>query len=244
MSSIVIWIAAIFDAVSESPDGRLPARVKCTECGHEFLVGFSCKCKKFCPSCAQKRTVEYGEWLLTNVLKAVPHRQWVFSIPKRLRIYFMYDRKLLAKLSKCGWDVIQTFLKSASSYDDAMPGASIAVHTSGDFFNFHPHLHGIVADGCFHDDGSFQMAPDFHQEDLEEAFRYEVLKMLKKEGKINDVTIENMLSWHHSGFHVYVGSKIWPEDETGLENLARYIVTTFKNISIKESYEIQILRSI
>jgi hypothetical protein len=46
--------------------------------------------------------------------------------------------------------------------------------------------------------------------------------MLKKEGKINDVTIENMLSWHHSGFHVYVGSKIWPEDETGLENLARY----------------------
>ena len=27
----------------------------------------------------------------------MPHRQWVFSIPKRLRIYFMMDRKLLAK---------------------------------------------------------------------------------------------------------------------------------------------------
>jgi hypothetical protein len=30
--------------------------------------------------------------------KDVPHRHWVFSIPKRLRIYFLYDRKLLAKL--------------------------------------------------------------------------------------------------------------------------------------------------
>ena len=29
----------------------------------------------------------------------MPHRQWVFSIPKRLRIYFMFDRSLLTKLS-------------------------------------------------------------------------------------------------------------------------------------------------
>jgi hypothetical protein len=42
--------------------------------------------------------------------------------------------------------------------------------------------------------------------------------------KINDATLENMLSWHHSGFHVYVGNKIWPDDEAGLENLAKYIV--------------------
>ena len=68
------------------------------------------------------------------------------------------------------------------------------------------------------------MAPNFDRQDLEAAFQYEVLKMLKKEGKINDATIENMLSWHHSGFHVYVGGKIWPDDESGLENLAKCIV--------------------
>ncbi|WP_291460325.1 transposase [Desulfobacula sp.] len=61
-------------------------------------------------------------------------------------------------------------------------------------------------------------------EDLEEAFQYEVLKMLKKEGKINDAIIENMLSWYHSGFHVYIGDRIYPQDTTGLGNLARYIV--------------------
>jgi hypothetical protein len=61
-------------------------------------------------------------------------------------------------------------------------------------------------------------------EDLEEAFQYEVLKMLKKEGKINDVIIENMLSWHHSGFNVYIGDRIEPDDKAGLGNLARYII--------------------
>jgi hypothetical protein len=39
-----------------------------------------------------------------------PHyRQWVFSLPKRLRTYFMYDRSFLAKLSKCGNQVLISF---------------------------------------------------------------------------------------------------------------------------------------
>ena len=33
-----------------------------------------------------------------------------------------------------------------------------------------------------------------------------------------------MMTWHHSGFHVHVGERIRPEDEKGLENLARYII--------------------
>jgi len=45
--------------------------------------------------------IEFGQWLCEDVLKYVPHRQWVFSIPKRLRIYFMLNRRLLAKLSPC-----------------------------------------------------------------------------------------------------------------------------------------------
>ncbi len=34
------------------------ARVKCEECGHEFLLAFSCKRRHFCPSCHQKRVVK------------------------------------------------------------------------------------------------------------------------------------------------------------------------------------------
>jgi len=31
------------------------ARVKCEDCGHEYLLAFSCKRRHFCPSCHQKR---------------------------------------------------------------------------------------------------------------------------------------------------------------------------------------------
>ncbi|MEE4111505.1 MAG: transposase [Desulfobacteraceae bacterium] len=78
--------------------------------------------------------------------------------------------------------------------------------------------------GCFLGDNSFHVASGLMGQDLEEAFQYEVLKMLKKEGKINAAIIENMLSFRHSGFHVYFGPTIWPDDEKGLENLARYII--------------------
>ncbi len=200
------------------------ARVRCEECGHEYLLAFSCKRRQFCPSCHQKRVIEYGEWLLSNVLRDVPHRQWVFSIPKRLRIYFLFDRKLLAKLSICAWKVIKRYLQSSVADNDAVPGTSIAVQTYGDFLNFNPHLHAIVSDGCFSKDGDFYMAPGFMLEDLKEIFQYEVLKMLKKEGKITDAIIENMLSWRHSGFHVYIGDRILSDDQTGLGNLARYII--------------------
>ncbi len=200
------------------------ARVRCEGCGHEYLLAFSCKRRHFCPSCHQKRVVEYSEWLLGEVLENVPHRQWVFSIPKRLRIYFLYDRKLLSKLSRCGWNVIRTCLETTSFDEDAKPGASIAVHTYGDFLNFNPHLHAIVPDGCFLGDSDFRMAPMITGKDLSEAFRHEVLSMLKKEGKITDAVIENMMSWHHSGFHVHIGERIWAEDHQGLESLARYII--------------------
>lgn len=36
-------------------------RVKCKDCGHEYLLAFSCKRRHFCPTCHQKRVVEFGE---------------------------------------------------------------------------------------------------------------------------------------------------------------------------------------
>ena len=168
--------------------------------------------------------IEFGEWLCEDVLKYVPHRHWVFSIPKRLRIYFMFDRRLLAKLSQCAWKVLSLYLKEAAPYEDATPGAVIAVQSYGDFQNFHPHLHILATDGCFYNDGAFMVCPPPEPGALDALFRYEVLKMLRAEGKITDAVIENMMCWHHSGFSVYCGKTIWPGDEEGLENLARYII--------------------
>jgi len=174
--------------------------------------------------CHQKRVVEFGEWLCEEVLKHVPHRQWVFSIPKRLRIYFLFDRKLLTKLSRCAWKVLNLYLTQAVPYDDAKAGAAIAVQSFGDFQNFNPHLHALATDGCFYNDAAFMVCPPPDTGDLEKLFRYEVFKMLKAEGKITDCVIANMMNWRHSGFNVYCGKAIWPHNEEGLESLARYII--------------------
>jgi hypothetical protein len=40
-----------------------------------------------------------GKWLCSRVLKKVPHRHFVFTIPKMLRWYFLYYRDLLSDLS-------------------------------------------------------------------------------------------------------------------------------------------------
>lgn len=168
--------------------------------------------------------IEFGEWLCGEVLKYVPHRQWVFSIPKRLRPYFMTDRKLLSELSRSAWKVLSHYLKSGVSYDDAVPGAVVAIQTFGEFQNGNPHLHVIATDGCFNNDGYFMVGTRPCAKDLEYAFRQEVFKFLKKNGKINDAVIENMMNWHHSGFNIYCGEAIWPYNQDGLENLARYII--------------------
>ena len=99
-----------------------------------------------------------------------------------------------------------------------------AALTFGDFQNFYPHLHILATDGCFYNDAAFMVCPPPDTGELEKLLRYEVFKMLKAEGKITDVVIENMLNWHHSGFNVYCGKTIWPHNQEGLENLARYII--------------------
>ena len=49
-------------------------RIKCNDCHHEYLLPFSCKRRHFCPSCHQKRVIEFGEQLHEEVLEKVPHR--------------------------------------------------------------------------------------------------------------------------------------------------------------------------
>ncbi len=201
------------------------ARVRCGDCGHEFLVPFSCHGRNFCPSCHQKRVVEFGEFLCTTVLAKVPHRHIVFSLPKIIRRNFLYDRKLLGKMSRCAWECLEFFLK-ASCPGDSMPGAVVAIQTFGDLLSFHPHCHILVTDGCFQRDreNEFTRAPAFDWDKLEELFKQKIFRLLLNEGRITEELIEKLGNWQHSGFHVFCGEPIEPGNETSMENLARYII--------------------
>ena len=202
------------------------ARIRCTSCGHEYLLPFTCKRRHFCPSCHARRVIEFGEFLASEVLSDVPHRQWVFSIPKMLRPWFLHDRRLLGELARIVWKVLSKFIKTSSTDDllaEAFPACVIAIQTFGEHVNFNPHIHVIAADGCFTKDGGFIEAWAHDTSALNEAFAREVFGLLADRG-LSESRIETIMSWQHSGFQVYRGSQILATDTEGEIRLAQYIV--------------------
>jgi len=76
------------------------ARVRCKDCGHEYLVAFSCKRRHFCPSCHQKRLVEFSEWLCEEVLKAA--RYLIRASFSQERMTYIPDESKVIYRSKDG----------------------------------------------------------------------------------------------------------------------------------------------
>lgn len=105
------------------------ARVRCPDCHHEYLLAFSCRGRWFCPSCHSKKVVQFAAHLQENVLFPVPHRQYVFSIPKILRRYFLYDRKLLGKLSQCATSSLKMFFQTVLNKKHGIPGITSAIQS-------------------------------------------------------------------------------------------------------------------
>lgn len=62
------------------------ARVRCSSCGHELLVPFSCKRRGICPSCTARRAENTAAHLVDRVLPRAPYRQWVFTFPIAVRL--------------------------------------------------------------------------------------------------------------------------------------------------------------
>ena len=106
-----------------------------------------------CPSCDTKRKLLFAEHLHHHVLRPdAAHLHAVLSIPKRLRIYFRYDRKLNGLLFDAAWHALKETFKAADS--GGVPGAVMALHSAGDMVNFQPHLHALVTTGVVLDNGS------------------------------------------------------------------------------------------
>jgi len=166
-----------------------------------------------------------------DVLKKMLHRHFVFSIPRILRRYFLYHRKLLASISRCAWESLKAFIQQAVTEKEPIPGAVIAVQTFGDFLGFNPHCHILVTDGCFYGDRGMsralqgiRVAPPLELKKLETIFRHKVFKMLLKKGKLTEEMVRMLNARRHSGFNVFCGNRISPKDDVAMENLARHII--------------------
>jgi hypothetical protein len=196
------------------------ARVRCGTCRAEFLVAFRCKGRHFCPSCHARRLAEWSLWLDERLLAPVAHRQVVLTLPKRLRAYFLHDRRRLGLLSRVAARTLRGYVQAAVGEREAVPGVIVCVQTFGSVAHLHPHLHVLLTDGAFRRDGTFVPLPAPEPAVLEELWRRAVLGEFVRHGWLEEAAAAGMLAWPHSGFGAYRGPRI--EDREGLLRVARY----------------------
>ena len=90
------------------------ARARCGECGHDFLIAFSCKGRALCPSCNARHMAEVAAHLVDQVFPPLPVRQWVLAVPKRLRYFLSRDPEALGAVLHIFLRVIEARLRQRS----------------------------------------------------------------------------------------------------------------------------------
>ena len=128
----------------------------------------------------------------------------------------MGNRKLNTILFRAAWGSLSQVL----GIDERELAAIFTVQTAGDALNFHPHLHGLLADG-FWKDGVFTRFGVVDLKAIEEVFAERVLSQLHKQELITDDDVAQILSQDHTGSGVWMGDPF--HDKESEQFVARYI---------------------
>ena len=196
------------------------ARLHCGHCNHSDVLAFSCKRRGLCPSCDAKRALLFAEHLEHEVLLPYPQRHLVFTIPKRLRTYFKFNRKLHKLLYASAWGAWKRYVREKLP---GSTGAVMALHTAGEELKFHPHIHAIVIDGTIDTNGNFTQLGSVDTTLLESYFQQDLFNRLVAAEVIEEELAIEMASWEHSGFSAWAGEPIEPGDTEHRLFLSRYM---------------------
>jgi len=219
------------------------ARAHCDECGHDFLIAFSCKGRGVCPSCNARRMAETAAHLADHVFPRLPVRQWVLSIPKRLRYFLQRDTALQGAVLRMLLRGVERCLREHSSGCDptARIGAIAFIHRFGSSLNEHTHFHCCIVDGVFQtaakngettDAADAVAGVDFHAAtgldtaaiaQVQAQARQRILRAFVRRGLIDKSDRDEMMGWEHGGgFSLDASVCIGATDRAGLERLLRY----------------------
>ena len=225
------------------------ARAVCMTCRTGFVVAFSCKGRGVCPSCNGRHMAQTAAYLADHVIPPVPVRQWVVSVPKRLRGMLADRPRAVAALTKIFLDEIEWLLCAAAGVasDAATPASARArlggisfLHRFGSALNHHVHLHACVTDGVFvpaADQAGCDAPPTFlparpiTQADLAaltERVRRRVIRWFCMQRLLDAAAAADMLAWENTGFSVDASVRITLVDRDvpsyfrSLEHLLRY----------------------
>jgi hypothetical protein len=128
------------------------ARVRCERCAFEHLVPFSYKGRGFCPSCGGRRMTERAAHLVDGVIPPVPVRQWVLTLPFRLRYLLAWDHGLgRAVLAVHARALLDFYCQQAQrqGFATGRTGSVTAVQRFVGGLNLNVHFHTLALDGVF-----------------------------------------------------------------------------------------------
>jgi hypothetical protein len=176
--------------------GRGFARFRCSTCKFERLVPFSCKARVVCPSCGGRRMTTLAAHLVDEVLPLVPVRQWVLTMPYRLRYTLAWDHKLCRAVLGVYIRALLGFLRrqarKAGTLDGKGGGVTV-IQRFGSALNVNIHFHALLLDGVFtaDEDGSLHFHTAAPPTDKEVArvlatIRTRILRLLRRRGLIGD----------------------------------------------------------
>ena len=162
--------------------------------------------------------------LADHVIPPVPGRQWVISVPKRLRGFLAHWPAAVAALTRVFIEEIERLLGAAAGVtsDASAPaaarprlGAVSFLHRFGSVLNHHVHLHACATDGVFIPIGdgppAFLPARPITQADLAvltERVRRRVIRWFRLAHLLDASAAADMLRWENSGFSVDTSVRI------------------------------------
>jgi hypothetical protein len=207
------------------------ARIKCTnpDCGQEYFRPFSCSVfhslvgppHRLCPSCSQKRTLLLGEYINEQLLLRLPHRQFVFTLPKVLRVFFRHDTRLHGEISRLIYALVRDFAAEAAGRPLRTAGI-LVFQTFGEALRHNPHFHALILEGGFDPAGRFVRVPIHDTARLTQLLRQRTIGLFLRLGLISEQFAETLLRWRHSGFSVNNSVLLDGGDHRARQALAEY----------------------
>jgi hypothetical protein len=171
--------------------------------------------------------VLFGEHLHKNVLLKVPHRHVVFTIPKRIRQFFLHNRSLNGILFQSSWRSLKSVHRMRRVQSSARQfGAVMSLHTCGETLSHHPHIHALVGDGVFDETDNLQPIV-WDSKVLTQAFEKRVMqRLIAKFIDRQDLVdfYERIKEQEYSGFNVWVGEQISGDDDEARMFMGRYLM--------------------
>ena len=157
----------------------------CSGCGEVKVVHFGCN-SRVCTHCGKRFTDKWADNIARKTFN-VKHRHVVLTIPRDLRSVFHEDRTLLKVLMDCAISTVSDVIKKKLRYK-ATPGIMAVIHTYGKDMKFNCHLHCLVTEGGFKQNGMWVDVNYFPFEMLRTSWQYQLLTRLKN---VLDDTLKN-----------------------------------------------------